>query len=102
MITEAEEAARDREAADLVYRQARVTAMVEFDALEPQLAKMQSRIASLRRVIWGVSGLLGDHVDEKYMFPLPKAQWGGANNRQANDRFNRGGNERGSIGPPRK
>lgn len=100
MITEAEEATRDREAADLMYRQARVAAMIEFDALEPQLNKMQLRIMYLRNLIRGVSGLLGDNVDEKYLSVKPPG-WTNSNNNQAYGRYHRP-TERSSIGPPRK
>lgn len=58
--------ADDRNAADTQYHNAVETAKAEFNLLEPEFRKMQSRIAQLKLFIGSGSRLLGIDVDEKY------------------------------------
>lgn len=58
----------DEQAAYLAYEAAVNIAKAEYDALEPQLSKMQHRAISLKRVIQAGSDLIGVPVEEQYMF----------------------------------
>lgn len=71
MITEAEEAENDRRAATAVYQTALNTAKAEYDALQPQLTKLQERASQLKRLIWAASGLVGVEVEDKYSLIRP-------------------------------